>query len=368
MSKITVSISIPGHDRSITILEDQKVKAILQEDRFSRIKNDTGKFLICLEKLTQLVNKIDHLIIYNTLEQDASYISNYLTKKGITINSTYHFPLSDHHLGHAASGFYGSGFNEAICLSIDGYGGTTTLPDEDFKGRYTTRIYKASYPYTFEEKYSNVWYDSNHTLKFSPNIIKDNHDYNEDLDIGFIFYAIGNFIGFPHQSDAGKVMGLSSYGKPNPKLPSILYQDTIYGNSNLFSSEGGIKLKINPYLQNIDKEISKDLAFSVQKSLEKVFIKRVEQALSYSDTDNLVLSGGCFMNVIGNYLIKKHFPNINLYVDPLSTDSGLSYGISKLVYHQGTDSIERDPLKHLYWGPRYSNNDLLNSIQKYEKL
>ncbi len=81
MSKITVSISIPGHDRSITILEDQKVKAILQEDRFSRIKNDTGKFLICLEKLTQLVDKIDHLIIYNTLEQDASYISNYLTKK-----------------------------------------------------------------------------------------------------------------------------------------------------------------------------------------------------------------------------------------------------------------------------------------------
>ena len=71
------------------------------------------------------------------------------------------------------------------------------------------------------------------------------------------------------------------------------------------------------------------------------------------------------MNVVCNYLIKKHFPKLNIYIDPMANDSGLAYGAAKYYYHQTTGSSKIDSLKTLYQGPSYSKETLLNSIQKY---
>lgn len=367
MSQIIVSISSTGHDRCIAVMEDYKLKAIFQEDRFSRVKNDERGYLTSLEQLPKILNKIDHLILTGWAGDFRIYV-DFLSKHNLTPGNITEAPPTHHHVFHAASGFFGSGFRKAICLTIDAWGGITSMPKNSKvkDGRYTTTIQLINSPSDFKEKYTNIWFDPYFLdNEFNSSNIEGINDYNSNLDIGNMYHIIGKHIGFHNISDSGKIMGLSAYGKPNPNLPSLLYKDTLYGDSNIFTNNLQINTKLNPGLREVTKEKAMDLAFSIQKSLEKVILERIKQAISYSNTNNLVLSGGCFMNVVCNYLIKKHFPKLNIYVDPMATDSGLAYGAAKYYYYQATGSNKLDPLNHLYWGPRYSKKTLLNSIQKY---
>lgn len=366
MGEITVCVSTTNHDRSVTILEDGKLKNILIEDRFSRIKNDEKYPMLSVFLLSNLIKKIDYLVIANDWEITSEHIRDTIEKNKIEIKNFIILDQKYHHLYHTASAFYSSGFKEAICLTIDGFGGSIELPNtSNLKGRFTTTISTASYPSNIEMKYANIWYDPVYDQKFQ--IPKDEkiYDYNSNPDIGIIYHATCSFLGFPHISDAGKVMGLAPYGKKDPLIPDILYKDTIYGNSNLIKADGEINTKLNPYIENLTKEKAIDFAYAVQEALNKIFIKRVEQALSYSNSKNLVLSGGCFLNVIGNYILQKHFPDINFYIDPIANDSSQSYGAAKWFYHKTSKSNKINPLKDLYWGPSYSKENLLNSIKKY---
>jgi carbamoyltransferase len=365
---ITVAIFIGGHDWSITILDDEKVLAIIQEDRISKIKHDTLFPLISLEKVPQYTKVIDNLIICPPSPYE-EIITNYFKKLKIKVYNIIIPPLSSHHIFHASSGYYGSGFKEAVCISIDGYGGAEKLPTTRSNiGYYTTTIFsKSNTSSEFVQEYGNMIYNPNYEDPFNnynPSL-KDNIDINHNLDIGVMYGTITRYLGFKHL-EAGKTMGLSSYGSINNQLPPIFYNDTILGNMNLFKGDFLIDIKNNPILQdNSNFKIMVDISYSIQKSLEKVFIYRVNQALKLFPTKNIVFSGGCALNVVGNYVVKKEFPDINFYFDPIGTDSGQSYGAAKYYYHKLTNSLKQEPLKHLYHGPRYSKEDLLNSIKKY---
>ena len=370
---ITVAIYLGGHDLSITILENEKLLHILQENRFSRIKYDDLFPLKSIEKLPTLINHIDNLVLCGVATSNKYlkiYIVNWLTKHNLTPKHIHIFPPEEHHIFHAASAFYGSGLDNAACLSIDGWGGGEFINNssDGHPANVTTSIYYASYPSIFETKYLNFQYDALLLESFfEKNLPKKPYksDYHTNLDIGNLYYTVSNFLGFPEIGDAGKVMGLSSYGKFNSKIPPILYNNTLYANANVFRSDRTVNTKLNPILQKINKELAQDLAYAVQEALNTIFIERIKQTLDIVKTNNIVFSGGCALNVIGNYQIKKHFPKINFYIDPIANDSCISYGAAKLFYYQLTNSKIRSPLETLYQGPRYSKQDLLNSIQKY---
>ena len=59
-----------------------------------------------------------------------------------------------------------------------------------------------------------------------------------------------------------------------------------------------------------------------------------KQSLTTGKT-NVVVSGGFFLNCVANYKIMKEL-DINLYVDPLSYDGGLSIGSALLEHHEDT--------------------------------
>ena len=276
MSQIIVSISCTGHDRSITIMEDYKLKTILQEDRFSRTKNDVRDYMISIEQLPKIINKIDYLILSGGQPDRWEIHIEWLNKHNLNPKNIIRSSISNHHLFHASSAFFGSGFKEAICLTIDAYGGLTFLPDCEEKriGRYTTKISLANYPSNFKEKYVNIWFDSFFADNFNPNLVKKAYDYNENLDIGFMYHAISKFIGFPKPGDEGKTMGLSSYGKENYQLPSLLYKDTLYGNSNVFNNNGTVKTKLNPELQKFNQRKSYRLSIFCSKIIRKSNYKK----------------------------------------------------------------------------------------------
>ena len=66
----------------------------------------------------------------------------------------------------------------------------------------------------------------------------------------------------------------------------------------------------------------------------------------------IVVTGGCALNCVANYEYLKHLPkNAKLYVEPNSTDAGISMGMAMYCWRDITKSKEIFPLKNLYLGP-----------------
>lgn len=361
---INICISGSEHDSSLCILNNENVLLYVQEERISRIKRDSNLPFSFLKLVKNYTKVIDNLIFVNFSDHGLKYNKshnhniclNYLHKEGIEIKNV-ESDNNQHHVYHASSAFYGSGFDDAICLIIDGWGAQFTLDDGEnyIQGSETTSIYYASYPSNFQLLYKNLIY--NPDLFSSSNFLEipSTWDANPSLDVGVVYGTITHHLGF-HREDAGKTMGLSSYGKDDLELPEFNLKKTILSDRNLFLFNRSINEKYFPEMKVEPNNFQKkaNIAYKVQKYLEKVFLYRVEQALSLKpNCNNLVLSGGCALNILGNTLIKKNFPNLNIYVDPVSNDGCQAYGGAKYFYHSNTESMNKCPLTTVYNGPKY---------------
>jgi len=379
---INVCISASEHDSSLCILEDEKVLLYIQEERISRIKKDSSIPFAFLKLVKNYTDEIENLILVNFSDCDASIgksedgdcCLNFLKKDGVVVNNI-EVDVNQHHLYHASSAFYGSGFDDALCLIVDGWGAQFPLTGEGniLEGSETTSIYYAQYPSNFELLYKNLHYNTN---VYSPNYfpeIPNSWDPNPSLDIGVIYGTITNHLGF-NREDAGKTMGLSSYGKPDSTLPNFNFKNTHLSDGNLFLSNRSVNEKYFPEMKVDDHDFQKkaNIAYKVQKYLEDVFLYRVEQAISLKpNCNNLVLSGGCALNILGNSLIKKTFPNLNIYVDPVANDGCQAYGAAKYFYYVDTESKIKSPLNTVYYGPKYELSHMKklveSEVMKYNK-
>ena len=255
---ITACISLAHHDSSLCILKDEKIKLFIQEERITRVKRSsilTDKYLHYLKK-----QKINQLILINFFNQEV--VDNFIAKinkEKIKINNII-VDYVNHHLFHAASAFYLSGFKKAIALVIDGWG---ALFENNFYE--TTSIFEASYNNKFINIFKNLTYDPNRHTSYD---IYQSKDYDlkitHRLDVGVMYGTVSKYLGFD-RLDGGKTMGLSGYGKPSKNIPDILYKDE--ANMNLFKSDRTLDVI------NLNK---KNLAYAMQKALEKIFIKNIK--------------------------------------------------------------------------------------------
>ena len=332
---ITACISLAHHDSSLCILKDEKIKLFIQEERITRVKRSsilTDKYLYYLKK-----QKIDQLILINFFNQEVvDNLIAKLNKEKIKINNII-VDYVNHHLFHAASAFYLSGFKKAIALVIDGWG---ALFENNFYE--TTSIFKVSYNNKFINIFKNLTYDPNSHTSYNTHQNK-NYDLKitHRLDVGVMYGTVSKYLGFD-RLDGGKTMGLSGYGKPSKNVPDILYKDE--ANMNLFKSDRTLDVI------NLNK---KDLAYAMQKALEKIFIKNIKYIKSKTNIKNIVFSGGCALNVLGNSEILKHHRDINLFIDPVPTDSGQSIGGAYYYYYKNALKPRQTKLNNIFLGPEY---------------
>ena len=73
-------------------------------------------------------------------------------------------------------------------------------------------------------------------------------------------------------------------------------------------------------------QIQKDLAYAVQKATEEGLIGLIRKAHELTGEKNIVISGGYGLNCVANYKYWKEFPDLNIYVEPVSHDGGTSIG------------------------------------------
>lgn len=376
----TVGVS-RAHDSAVALLKDGDIVFHLENERLSNIKHDSYPFLALL-KIADYVDKIDQLVIagvsappkfeifckHDIFSEFVGGINKSFFTSGFKIFNTWEF----HHKVHAAHAFYNSGFSEAICLVIDGVGSEYHINDPAFipgsYGRESGSVFKASYPANFSLISKHV------SVPFKMNSLVDKCVVvTNNMSEGLAFQCVADHLGF-NSLDAGKVMGMASYGVVDKNVPPI-YDKMGFINSELFCVDKGVdKTYLNSkkftYINSKDFQIQANLAHALQQATQQQIKNEILKMVKATGQKNVCLSGGYFLNCVANYEYLKDLPeDINIYVEPLSGDAGTSIGAAKIIWHETTKDNTIRKLDNLYLGlHHYYTHDSIKSKIKTEKI
>lgn len=370
----------PGHNGSVALVEDGELIFYTEEERWSRQKYDGNPFRAMIHVLTN--HLVDHLIIGGTSinfpqlpwNNEIPYVS--LARKfNVNIKVTLMGHL--HHLGHAAAAFYGSGFDTAAAIVVDGAGSYVqeALNDQGLiTGGYETEsIYFCSYPHDFNAVYKR-YSDGNEKSVYWDNGIQE---FDNSTTLVKAYEAVSEYLGFGF-IEAGKTMGLAPYGEPDPNIPPFFLNDK--GNKNLLIPRypAGAHIDENRYNYlrrfneprewHVDPGLLRDqdrnLAYHIQQEAEQQMIRLIQKAIDITGEDRVVISGGFGLNCVANYKILKHFPDVQFFVDPIAHDGGTAIGLARHAYHTITQDTIYRPLKNVYLSvlPDYGQFDLAGQL------
>ena len=326
---ITWGISANSHDAALAVFTDDGLEFASHSERFSGVKNDAHLNDKLIEYAKQWGDP-DEIIWYErpfrkTLRQiragqgfrlAENNVNRYLRQYGISAPIRY----TDHHLAHAAAGFYTSPFTEATVVCIDSIGefDTLTIWNAD-QHNGLKKIYKQTYPHSI-----GLWYS-----------------------------AFTQRLGLKPQEDEYILMGMAAYGDPLRFFNEILHDffhplddDTF---KQIFFNKPTVKLKHNLHRGCMwwrpDLTTEQDM-FDIAASVQAVYqylLKYVSNWARWQGTSsNLVFMGGCALNCSANGLLTSDWDNV--YVMPNPGDAGSSIGA--VLAHKK----EFMPMPHMYTG------------------
>ena len=370
---ITVGIS-RVHNSAVTLLKNGELVFHIENERLSNIKYDAYVFQT-LAKLPEYVDHVDDICIagvgatvpvenFTTDNVYTTFISR-LNKDFYNKDYNVYDLWQHHHKLHAACAFYNSGFKQAVCIIKDGMGSDYPITDSRFQpksyGRETSSTFLASYPAVFE------LIDKTISVPFKSDVVIDgNVTVTEAISEALAFQKTSKYFGF-HELDAGKVMGMSSYGKPTNTNPLIFKNNKI--NTELFKPTTNdlrtveLNTDVVPHLVNADFQTQANFAYDLQQQTQQEIKSYILKIVEQTGCKNVCLSGGYFLNCVANYEFLNNLPkDINLYVEPISSDAGTSIGAAKLIWHEKTGDTTVRPQKSIYYGLKY--NYTLDNILK----
>jgi len=363
----------PVHNGSVALISDGTLIYYLEEERLSKLKKDSNPFKVLINILqkypiNEIViggtnNKDEHHKLPWTSESFYEAISRkYSTQPVIT------YMGHSHHLLHAIHAFINSGFSSSSILVIDGAGSKQIINNLDHWEC------ESIFEFSFNQKFKEVY--KRYIVKDSYYTYQDNHIVVDNAPgISKVYEAITAYLGF-HSLEGGKTMGLAPYGKKNPNIPPLFVNGK--GNKNLFLNNPPNICSLNtnnyPYLhlESDPKEwhnnflkitnIEKDLARAVQNETQEEVIKLIQKSIELTNNKNICIVGGYGLNCTTNYYLKKYFPNLNIYNEPLSHDGGTSIGAAYFRWLEINDKHKIQPQSSLYLGPQYITSQLLKTI------
>lgn len=296
----------------------KNIFANLKERNFKRMIRENGAYLEYFLKMFRLKD----------------YLSN-LDETGESWEKIRYVP---HHIAHAASAARFSGFDESIIISLDGVG---------------------------EDNAGLLGYFRNgkiHTIRYI--------GINQSL--GWLYAKATEICGFTPHSHEGKLMGLAAYGNPRGELLKDIAELT----------EDGYVLKKN-WVESFekrfkkrkeDKELTqeyKDLAATIQQFVEESVQRLAESLYRKTKIRNICLAGGVALNCDMNSRLAQLDCFDNIFIQPAANDAGAALGAAAEVFFQETGN-KCGPLAHSNYGPEYSDEEiekiLKESKLKYRKI
>ena len=317
------------HDASAALVVDGKLDLLIHQERLTHVKHDRGNSYV------ELLNQRDEL---KTYEGEVGFCA--LDKN------------SDHHLYHAAHSFYDSGYREAVCVVIDGMGSEVEINDSKFEkgstGRECITIYKASYPDNFElvHRIVSVPFETGNLPFGNPESFA-----KKQISPGMMFQKTCQNWGMKWY-DAGKLMAMSSFADELThfsKICSNIWQP--FNIEDVFEiNEKDIRdVKLIQRYETFQEKAN--FCKWIQEYCQEYTKQTIVKAIELSGCKNVCLSGGYFLNCVSNSYVRKNLPkDINIFVEPICGDDGVSIGLAKLLYHTETKSKKITPLDTVYKG------------------
>lgn len=375
-----LGISALYHDSAAALIEDGRIVAAAQEERFTRKKHDS-RFPVhavryCLSEGGIELGDVDHVVFYDKpflkferlLEtyltfaprgiksfsmaiplwlREKLFLKDLLRKEFRKINGDGKWNgqllFSEHHLSHAASAFFPSPFEEAVVLTMDGVGEWATTSVAIGKGNNLEVIKEIHFPHS----------------------------------LGLLYSAITYYTGFKVNSGEYKVMGLAPYGEP--KYAELMYKHLID-----VKTDGSFRLDMSYFdyctgLTMTNKKFDvlfggpprksdqlltqkhMDLAASIQAVTEEVVLRLTRSLRKETGIKNLCLAGGVALNCVANGKILRDGSFEHIYIQPASGDAGGSLGAALAAYHMQLGQnrqVHGDAMRGAYLGPEFTQKDI----------
>jgi carbamoyltransferase len=390
-----LGISAFYHDSAAAIIQDGKIIAAAQEERFTRKKHDASypknAINYTLKEAGLKLREVDHIVFYEKpflkferlLETYVGFspsgfksfsmsmplwLSEKLFQKKMlfdelkeqdnNFNDIKKINFSEHHFSHAASAFFSSPYEEAIILTLDGVGEWAT---------------------------TTISLGKNNKI----NILKEIHFPHS---LGLLYSAFTYFLGFKVNSGEYKVMGLAPYGEPRfkdiilDKLIDVKQDGSFRLNMNYFNYAIGLTMTNNKFAklfnmkrrepENELSQIHMDIAASIQAVTEEIILKITRFLFKEFKIVNLCMAGGVALNCVANGKILKDGLFKNIWIQPASGDAGGALGAAQAFYYQELDNkreiLKTDSMKGSYLGPQFTDDQIENELKScganYKKL
>jgi len=365
---IILGISAYFHDSSAALLKDGILIAAAEEERFTRKKHDHGfpfkSIQYCLDEAKISINQVDYIAYYEKplikFDRIISQFIHSFPRGFIAFNKTMPSWLTEklrirkviknklkfkgkiffieHHLAHAASSYLVSSFKESVILTFDGVGEWATATAGYARG-------------------NNIYLEKE--IKFPHSI-------------GLLYSAVTAYLGFSVNNSEYKVMGLSPYGKPIyydkfKKLVDLKSDGSFALNMDYFSYHYKMAMPSKKFIEEFGPanrmggEINqryKDIAASLQKFVEEILIKILNNLHSEYKIDNLCMAGGVALNSVANGKILKATPFKDVFIQPAAGDGGTSLGAAFYVYNTLLGNDRKFILENAYLGPHFSTSEV----------
>lgn len=394
-----LGINCYGHDSAATLVCDGVVAFAVEEERLNRIKHSGAFPEASIREALRFCDlnffDIDHVafswdpkITYSkiplyilrywrtlpillrerkgfSMEENLGMF-NYLKDirnipsklEGLFLNNQkgrFKFHLLEHHLCHAASSFYPSGFDDAAILTIDGAGEWSTTMLAKGRGNKITKLQTVETPHS----------------------------------LGAFYQAISRYLGFKLIEGPGKLMGLASYGARNTSehkklaklirlLPNGGFEIDMSYFSYHYSRKSGVSQKFLDEFGAANTtgvnwtEHELNIAAAAQQLVEDVILHIVSKLGKLVGSKNLCMAGGVALNSVTNGLIAKSGLYENIFIQPAAGDSGTSLGAALLVEHGIYNNPRKYVQKNAFLGSDYSPGDYQRAFEnaglKFERM
>ena len=367
----TLGFSV-GHDKGAVVIEDGKVVVGITQERLSRVKHDGayqgGKIpyesiLYCLNHLGLTINEI-HSFVYSTTELQDDVEEQFKEKFG---NRNYNLSFIPHHLAHAYSSFFSSGFEDAAVIVADASGSILNNLNRltEWYPKVTNEGLEKGEDWT--EGISIYHLTKNTQKEVYKKWIKYPVPLETDdcVSVGTL-YSEGSLqlIYEPneHTWPAGKLMGLASYAddeivKEAPEYVQDLGDDIYIPNNAIY-----------PKVTWESDFFSRACVAGIyQREQERASLILAKIAKDKTGSENVCVAGGSFLNCNSNERILNSGLYENCYFIPPSDDSGIPLGCAWFAYQKLTDISEVEQLSP-YLGKSYSKNDVVEALNEYPGL
>ena len=383
-----LGISCFYHDSAAALIEDGRIVAAAQEERFTRRKHDddfpVNAIRYCIGRGGSGAAGIDHVVFYEKpfikferlietylmhapkgfgsfLKAMPLWLKEKLFLKRLILENLdlieesadwrSKLLFSEHHLSHAASAFYPSPFDKAVFLTMDGVGEWATTSAGIGDGSKIAIEREIRFPHS----------------------------------LGLLYSAMTYYTGFKVNSGEYKVMGLAPYGTPK-------FTRTILDNLIDLRDDGSFQLDMSYFdyctglrmtngkfdslfggpARKPDELLTQhhmDLAASIQDVTEIAVSRMANYLARETGQRNLCLAGGVALNCVANGKLLREGKFDNIWIQPAAGDAGGALGAALAAYHLHCEKprvVQKSPdaMSGSYLGPEFTRAEIEKGLNE----